>query len=45
MDKKMTENEINCIEIHKALTVHKIKMTFQIHNDINFLLKKHTQET
>lgn len=41
----MTENEINCIEIHKALTVHKIKMTFQIHNDTNFLLKKkHTQE-
>lgn len=38
----MTENEINCIEIHKALTVHKIKMTFQIHNDTNFLLKKST---
>lgn len=38
-DKKVTENEINCLEIHEALILHKIKMTFEIH-DINFFLKE-----
>ena len=37
-------NETYCTKRPKAVTLHTIKMTFHTHNNINFLLKIHTQE-